>query len=193
MEKKKLTIKEIGLGKLVIIFLAGIFLIIVSFPDLLSQKEGSKTEEQKAIQATGGKEQNADDYAAVLEAKLKMVLKKAEGVGDTDVMITLKSSKERVTLKDTPYQQETVNETDSTGGTRISSNVNKGDESVMVSGGSGGTEPYVVKEIEPEIEGVVVIAEGGDQQIVIAEIIDAVQVLFDVPAHKIKVMKMDTR
>lgn len=193
MEKKKLTIKEIGLGKLVIIFLAGIFLIIVSFPDLLSQKEGSKTEEQKAIQATGVREQNADDYAAVLEAKLKMVLKKAEGVGDTDVMITLKSSKERVTLKDTPYQQETVNETDSTGGTRISSNVNKGDESVMVSGGSGGTEPYVVKEIEPEIEGVVVIAEGGDQQIVIAEIIDAVQVLFDVPAHKIKVMKMDTR
>lgn len=193
MEKKKLTIKEIGLGKLVIIFLAGIFLIIVSFPDLLSQKEGSKTEEQKAIQATGVREQNADDYAAVLEAKLKMVLKKAEGVGDTDVMITLKSSKERITLKDTPYQQETVNETDSTGGTRISSNVNKGDESVMVSGGSGGTEPYVVKEIEPEIEGVVVIAEGGDQQIVIAEIIDAVQVLFDVPAHKIKVMKMDTR
>lgn len=198
MEKKKLNIKEIGLEKLVIIFLAGIFLIVLSFPNLFSQKEKDETAGKDLMQTSTADKKDSQqtastDYAFGLESKLKLVLKKVEGIGDAEVMITLKSSKELVTLKDLPYTQETVNETDSNGGNRISSNINNGEQSVMVSSGNGESGPYVVKEIEPEIEGVVVIAEGGDKQNTIAEIIDAVQVLFDVPAHKIKVMKMNTR
>ena len=41
----------------------------------------------------------------------------------------------------------------------------------------------------PEIEGVVVIADGGDNAVVVQDITEAVQALFGVEAHKIKIMK----
>lgn len=200
MEKKKLSIKEIGLEKLIIIFLAGIFLIVLSVPDLFSKKEnskGSKPQNTSSIKQITETESNEYDtsnqYALTLEDKLKTVLKKVDGIGNVEVMITVKSSKELVTLKDTPYIQDTMNETDGDGGSRISNNINKTEESVLVSSGDGESVPYVIKEIQPEIEGVVVIAEGGGNQTIAGEIIDAVEVLFDVPIHKIKVMKMNSR
>ena len=45
------------------------------------------------------------------------------------------------------------------------------------------------KEMRPEISGVVVTADGGGSPTVQAEISAAVEALFDVPSHKIKVLK----
>lgn len=45
------------------------------------------------------------------------------------------------------------------------------------------------QELSPLIEGVLVIADGGDNAIVIENITEAVQALFGVDTHKIKVMK----
>ena len=42
------------------------------------------------------------------------------------------------------------------------------------------------KELAPEVEGVVVIADGGDNAVVAQNITEAVQALFGVEAHKIK-------
>ena len=62
----------------------------------------------------------------------------------------------------------------------------------VVMWGIGGILIYlaIVKEMEPEIEGVLIAAQGGDQNQVAGEITQAVQVLFDIPVHKIKVVKM---
>lgn len=51
--------------------------------------------------------------------------------------------------------------------------------------------PYVSEALEPEIDGVLVIAQGADSQQTISEITQAVMALFGVEAHKIKVMKME--
>lgn len=198
-EKKKLNIKEIGIEKLIIMFLAGIFIIVLSVPDLLPKKKDNSTNSNTASITSGtntskGSENNTtNQYVNSLEEELRSTLKKVEGIGDVDVMITLKSSKEIVTLKDSPYTQDTTNETDGSGGSRISSNITKSDETVLITNEDGDSIPYVIKEIEPEIEGVVVIAEGGGNLSTVGEIIDAVEVLFDVPTHKIKVMKMNSR
>ncbi len=55
----------------------------------------------------------------------------------------------------------------------------------------GNQEPYLSNERYPKISGVVVVAEGGKVH-VIQNIQEAVQALFQVEAHKIKVMKMVT-
>ena len=58
----------------------------------------------------------------------------------------------------------------------------------------GGTsEPYVVKTLSPEIEGVLVVAEGAGSGIVNRTIVEAVQALFGVEAHKVKVVKMEVQ
>ena len=48
----------------------------------------------------------------------------------------------------------------------------------------------MIEELEPEIQGVVVVAEGGDNPVVVQNITEAVMALFGVEVHKIKVMKM---
>lgn len=191
MEKKKLSLKEIGIPKLIIIFMCGIFLIILSFPSLFSggdNKKNSTISEVSNVPTTT----SAASYEEEMEARLKEALMKVEGIGNVEVMITLKSSKESVTLKDTPYSQESLDESDSSGGERKSSTIDKKEETVLQNSGTGGSTPYVIKELEPEIEGVLVIAQGGGSQTIISEIVGAVEVLFDVPAHKIKVMKMNS-
>ena len=55
----------------------------------------------------------------------------------------------------------------------------------------GNQSPYVASEVYPKVIGVVVVAQGGDNQVVIQNIQAACQVLFQVEAHKIKVMKMN--
>lgn len=198
--KAKLNIKEIGIQKLIIIFLCGVFLIVISLPDILSfGKSGKSSNNNAAKLKTTNSEivqenentQTAKEYTSNLENRLEEILRNVSGIGNVEVMITLKSSKELVTLKDEPYTEEKSSESDSEGGSRTNSNINKEDNTVLITADDGSTLPYVTKEIEPEIEGVIVIAEGAENASVINDIMDAVLVLFDVPAHKIKVMKMN--
>ena len=55
----------------------------------------------------------------------------------------------------------------------------------------GGSQiPYVASEIYPEIRGVLVVAQGGDDPALVQQIQEAAMALFHVEAHKIKVLKM---
>ena len=42
------------------------------------------------------------------------------------------------------------------------------------------------KKLSPEVEGVIVIADGGDNAVVVQNITGAIQALYGVEAHKIK-------
>lgn len=196
-EKKKLSLKEIGPSRLVILLLAGVFLLVLSLPNMFSTDNATKDRrdnvesipQNTSISAETGDE--SDIYTKTLEERLKKVLIKVEGIGSVEIMITLKGSKELVLLKDEPYTQESVNEEDGEGGKRDSRSINKEENTVLISNGNGESLPYVIQELEPKVEGIVIIAEGGGNIEIIGEIMGAAQVLFDVPAHKIKVMKMN--
>lgn len=192
-EKQPLTLKNIGIGKLVIMLVCGIFIIVLSFMDFNSTSNKPSTNSTKNATTTNHKatEQASDEYTDIMEKKLKDVLSKVDGIGKVEAMITVKSTKESVPLQDEPYTKETTKEQDSAGGSRDSESVNQQQETVM-NNTNGNTSPYIVKELEPEIEGVVVIAQGGESKEIQSEIVEAVMVLFDVPAHKIKVMKMNS-
>jgi stage III sporulation protein AG len=195
LEKKKLTLKEIGFPKLIIMLTCGVLLIVLSFPNLLTGGDSKKNVTKTADKIVSQQQVSEDSasYETQMEERLKETLKMVEGIGDVEVMITLKSSKEKITLKDSPSSQENLSETDNQGGKRTSSSVDIQEETILTNDGSGETIPYVIKELEPEIEGVAIVAEGGGSQKIVKEIVEAVEVLFDVPAHKIKVMKMNSK
>lgn len=183
---KDIKIKNIGIEKLVLLLLVGIFLIVVSIP---TSKNKATTNETSTESNTS---QDNEDYAKIMEEELEDALKSVEGVGNVQVMITLKGSKEVVVNKDTPYEQSNVVEEDSSGGTRENITTSNQEQTVLITK-DGDNIPYVIKELEPEIEGIVIIAEGGDKPSVVQNISKAAQVLFGVSAYKVQVLKMENR
>ena len=127
-------------------------------------------------------------YERQLEERLKELLSHVEGVGQVEVMIVLKSSEEKVWRVDRNTSYSSTQETDSNGGTRDIRSQEM-TEGTILSGQSGEEGPLLEKEMRPEISGVVVTASGGGSPTVQAEISAAVEALFDVPSHKIKVLK----
>jgi len=186
----KFDLKNIKKDNLVIILMVGILLVVIALPvsDSSSKKEQTSTPDQTTTQQS---KTETLSYIEEQEERLKEVLSKVQGVGEVEVMITLKSSKELVVEKDTPTTSSTSQEEDSEGGKRNTVDKSATEATVYEQSDDGSSTPYVVKELEPEIEGIIVIAKGGDDPVIVKNISDAVLALFQVEAHKIKVMKMN--
>lgn len=133
-----------------------------------------------------------EEYAANLEQRLTQALSQVAGVGQVRVMITLSSSRELVVEREQPVTRSVTNEADSQGGTRVVNQVETGDSVVYSSEGSN-SDPYVVKILPPQIEGVLVVAEGAGDVTTNRTIVIIVQALFDVESHKISVVRMETK
>lgn len=133
----------------------------------------------------------ASAYETELERRVKEILNGVDGVGEVDVMIVLKSSEEKVLHLDKTSRSSSTEEKDSAGGSRQTTE-SENQESAVMAGGSGGAgsgEPIVLRELYPEISGIVISAAGGGNPKVQAEITAAMEALFGLPPHKIKVLK----
>lgn len=130
----------------------------------------------------------SNSYEAELEQRVREILKNVDGVGAVDVMIVLKSSAQKVVHTDNSSSRSVTDEKDSTGGTRKIENEENGVTTVLTSG-DGQSTPIIEKELRPELSGIIISASGGGNPTVRAEISAAMEALFDLPAHKIKVLK----
>ena len=130
----------------------------------------------------------ASDYEQQLEQRVKDILKNVEGVGEVEVMIALKSSSEKVVHVDGSNSRSVTDETDSSGGARKIEN-EENESSTVLTDSDGNNSPIIEKELYPEISGIVISAAGGGSPAVQEEISSAMQALFGLPAHKIKVLK----
>lgn len=128
-------------------------------------------------------------YAAYLEDRLTESLSQMADVGKVKVMITLKASRELVVEKEQPIARSSTNESDSSGGSRVVSEMDSDENTVYRTEGNL-SEPYVVKTLSPQIEGVLVVAEGAGNGTVNRTIVEIAQALFGIEAHKVKVVKM---
>lgn len=194
---KQFDWKNIKKTDWIVLGLIGVLLLVIMLPDGSTGKNakgqsnaGNTGEAAVGEEKAGLSEKNdAEKYADYLEEKLEKVLAEMEGVGKVKVMITLSDYGEAIVEKDIVDITNTVNETDSSGGSRNSYEREIQSETVQVEKDSG-TYPYVGKEILPTIEGVVVVAEGGGNATVVSQISKAAMALFPIEAHKIIVVKM---
>ena len=132
----------------------------------------------------------AEERTRRLENRLKTILSKVEGIGKTEVMLTLKSDGKRMIEKDLEESQG-KEENQEENGASASDQSSSRESTVYQRDAQGNELPYVTEELEPEIAGVLVIAQGAGNAAVVSEITEAVMALFGVEAHKIKVMKME--
>ncbi len=203
--------KKIRKDQWLIVLLAGILLLVIAVPadcgaasansssgavgndaeDMSSGSGGNDTEDM----SSGSVGNDAEDiysgsYAETLENRLEQALSRMEGVGQVQVMITLKDDGESVVEKDVSTTGDTQTDTDGESSTTDQTRSERSEETVY-SPQSGDGEPFVSKQISPEIEGILVVAEGGGDTETVKNISEAAEALFGLEAHKIKVVKMN--
>lgn len=205
--------KEIFLKKdnMIICILLGVLLLIIVWP-VENNKEAEQkyniwdSKEGKISYQEGQKEEKMgmkDDiimeediinemsnYEGNLEKRLESLLYSMEGVGEVEVMITLSTLGEKVLEKDIPVRRNVVTESDSQGGSRNTNDMDSQEQTVYITDSEGNKLPYVKKEITPVVEGVTVVCQGAGSAYVQKNISEAIQALFSIEAHKIKVVKM---
>lgn len=188
----KSKLKKPKKEQLVVLLLFGVLLVVIALPTTTGTMGADKKDADiSGTQGAAGTDTATLTYEEQLEKRLSAILSQVAGAGRVEVMVTLESRGERIVEKDTPESRKSVEETDSSGGSRTTDEQDWGEETVYYEDGSGGKSPYVVKELEPNIEGVLVLAEGGDSAVVKQELLEAVQALFPIEAHKVKIMKLE--
>ncbi len=111
----------------------------------------------------------------ITEKEIEDILSEISGVGRCRVLITYKSTEEYVIAKDV---------TQSTDGEKV--NV---EEKNLSFGSGSGEKPFVLRENMPQIQGVVVVCQGGDSDKIKMNVTDAVSALTGLAKNRIKVFK----
>lgn len=204
MELKKGTLGSLlkmNKEKLIFIFCSGLLLFILSLPgdsDSLVRSAAS-TEVMVETETTAGNDvqdsvaaaitkttASESSYEADLEKRIREILAGVEGVGEVDVMVVLKSSEEKVIRVDRSTSTSTTEEKSDSGTNRTIKQQDQSESTVMDGQTSA---PIIEKELRPELSGIIISADGGGSAVVKAEISEAMEALFGLPSHKIKVLK----
>ncbi|MBQ3666422.1 MAG: hypothetical protein II919_10025 [Lachnospiraceae bacterium] len=185
----KKIIQNIGFDKLLIMAICGVALIILSIPT--NQKSTAKKNELIKEQTVMATVRSDEQYLSRLEKRVEELLSEMDGISNVKVMITLKCTSESVVLNEISYEKND-RKTTNDGGTVSEENAYKSSEVVVCEKDANGNEiPYVIKERLPQIEGIAVVAKGGDNPNNSLKITNTLEALFGIEAHKISVIGMN--
>ncbi|MBS4023717.1 MAG: hypothetical protein KGZ79_15075 [Dethiobacter sp.] len=131
------------------------------------------------------------DYKESLERELSSLLRRVRGVGEVVVMITLESGPVYEYAENRETVGRTTQEADSGGGTRQVTESTERTQPVLARAADGSREaPLVMRETQPQVRGVIVIAEGADDPVLQEQLFRAVQAGLNLAAHRITVLPM---
>ena len=130
------------------------------------------------------------DYEERLEQRLADILSCVENAGRVRVLLKLSYGKELVVAEDIRSEQSTTQESDNEGGAREATDTAQEGQTVRLRQADGSELPLVLKEIEPRVEGALIIAEGGGDIFVKDALIRAAYTVLGVEPHKVQVLKM---
>lgn len=169
------TIKNIEIIVAVIV----IAVIILLYSVLSTDSPGGNTS------TTDYTEESENEYSLTeqVEAELVKVLSQIDGAGEVDIIITYTGTSEKVIAN-------TKSTHTSTSGGSVSTSTSTVTETPIVINSNGASKLYVIKELMPDIKGVVVVAEGAKNAKVRLELMRAVQTILDINANSIEIFAM---
>ncbi|NMC56786.1 MAG: hypothetical protein GYA50_06165 [Eubacteriaceae bacterium] len=154
---------------IIILICAGIVVFCFTFNN--STSKDAAVEETTTLSA----------YKAELTSELCSILSKIDGVGKVNVMITFDTD----TNTEVVYN---VKETSSSN-SQNSSNTTISKDAVMMKDGNVNM-PYTIKNEIPDIKGVLIVAQGAEDENVKKKIRDAVVTVLKIPAYRAVVLPM---
>lgn len=182
---------------LIVLVLAGILLVVIALPTKEAEEKEESVKMEEAVEHKGVSEEESVagdygdlyEYTAYLEGRLEDTLRQIKGMGAVSVMITLEASEKQIVEKEESISRNNTIENDSEGGSRSVYEIDTGQQTVYTKTDTTQM-PYITQTILPEISGVVVVAQGASAAEIKMSVVEIVQALFDVEAHKISVVSM---
>jgi stage III sporulation protein AG len=150
-----------------------------------TQPTETSTEESNTMKASESLVQQRDE----LENQLEETLSQITGAGKVRVMITFETGPEMITAFDSDVQ--TSNTEEATGQTKRTTTTEAETKKPVTYQQQNGTQPLVITQKNPEIRGVIVVAEGAVDVRVKMDLLTAVQTVLNVDASCVDVFVMD--
>jgi len=132
---------------------------------------------------------NTKSYEENQKTDLKNILKKMNGVGDVEVMMSFDNGEKKVPAYDTSAQKSITEETDTSGGKRVN-NQNTDSSKIVMTTNDGNNEPFILTTYKPKLNGVIILAEGAENSKIKYEIEQAVSRLYNLSLDKVNVYSM---
>lgn len=123
-----------------------------------------------------------------LEARLEEFFSLIEGAGRVRVMISPLTGRETVFAVDVNSSQSSSKEQDAQGGMRETQQYQSQQQTVVITDRQGTDRPLVVREIDAQISGIAIIAEGGDNPFVRDALNRAARAMLGLEPHMIQVL-----
>ncbi len=171
-------------NRLFIIGLVGIVLIFMSDMLFFAPEDSESSENISAVYNMSSSDSEA--YVDNLETELINMMLSVSGVGEAKVMITLDSPGETIYAQS---EKSTTEITAAGSGNGADEKTSYESEYTIIDDGSKDT-PIIEMQKLPEIRGVAVVCQGGDDISVIARVTELVSVVLGVPTNRIFVTKM---
>ena len=148
--------------QIILIAILSVFVLIIFFSSMYPEN----------LPETMSATDSVETYVTYLENKLSETLGKVNGAGKVSVVINVKSGMETVLA-----MEKTTTET--------ASGIETVDKPILVNG-----KTVVVKELYPEITGVLIVAEGANNFGVLSKIQQATVSLLDIELKQIEILTM---
>lgn len=157
----------------IFILIAVFFILILIISELIPKKQELKISENEDV--------FYENYSANLEKKLEEIVSAIQGAGNCKIMVTLDTGEENIYAK----QAKNLNEDRSE-----SSKSSDEYEYVVLKSSSSKEEGMLLKVVEPNVRGVAIVCQGGDDPLIKEDIISAVSAVLDIKTNKISITKM---
>jgi stage III sporulation protein AG len=187
-EKKSVLGKLFGKKTTAILFIIGIAGIALIFISEFIHPASDNS--QQAVQTV----QNSDigTYESQTETRLENIIGEINGVGRVKVLVTAERGVENIYEQDNKTTTDKTQQSGGDGSVQTQDNNNTEQSPIIVNNDSGGQQALVKTQIQPQIIGVVVVCDGGDNADVQESVVNAVSTALGLPTNEISIMKMKT-
>ncbi len=128
-----------------------------------------------------------EDYVLKLENRIEDFIRNFVGVEDAKVMLSLENGKEYILAKEEKRNVNSTTEKDIKGGERILSVEDISDKIFI----QNGNVPFIIKEKEPTVCGIVILIAGKLDISLIANVKEAMKAYLNIPINKVQVYQME--
>ena len=129
---------------------------------------------------------SVEEYRRQLEDELKRIISAIDGVGNTEILVTMESTIEDIYVLEKNTNEKNVNKNEESS-VDSESEYKEENSYVVIKKKDGSEQTVLQKQVMPKIRGVLVVCDGGDNPVVRENVTKAVSSVLNISTGKVYV------